>query len=63
MNQKLITVTLLLIAAISLIYIVLINDWISVVVGLIFATTSFLSASFLLFMRYKKQSLIHFDKL
>jgi hypothetical protein len=63
MNQKLITVTLLLIAAIGLIYIVFIKDWIFVVVGLIFSAASFLSASFLLLMRYKKQLLINLDKL
>lgn len=63
MSQKLITVMLLLVAAISLVYIDFINDWIVIVVGLILAAISLLSASFLLLIRYKKQCLINYEKL
>lgn len=62
MSQKLITVLLLLIAAISLIYINFITDWILIVIGLLFSTISLLSASFLLLLRYKKQCLISYEK-
>lgn len=63
MSQKLITVMLLLVAAISLVYIDFINDWIVIVVGLILSAISLLSASFLLLIRYKKQCLINYEKL
>lgn len=55
MNQKLITLMLLLIAAICLIYIDFVEDWVFIVFGLISAVLTLLSASLLLISRYRKQ--------
>ncbi len=61
MSQKLITVMLLLFAAISLIYINFSNDWILIVIALIFSVITLLSASFLLFRRYKREFQIKYE--
>jgi hypothetical protein len=63
MSQKLITVMLLLFAAISLIYINFSNNWIFIVIALIFSIITLLSASLLLFIRYRKQYQVEYEKI
>ncbi|MEI8074455.1 MAG: hypothetical protein WCH78_06875 [Bacteroidota bacterium] len=63
MNQKVFTVMLLLLTAISLIKIIFIEEWTLVLGGLIFSSISFVSACILLLKRYKKQSFISFEEL
>lgn len=58
MKQKVITTLLLLIAAVILLGINFLNDWILIVIGLFFAGTSLLSASILLVARHKNDNLV-----
>jgi hypothetical protein len=56
MKQKVITVLLLLFAAIILLLINFINDWFVIAIGLFLAGTSLLSASILLLARRRNEN-------
>ncbi len=62
MKHKVITVALLLITATILLVINFINDWFLIAVGLLFAFTSLLFASILLFARHRNEKLAKIEK-
>lgn len=62
MSQKLITVLLFIIAAVGLMMINFINDWLLIVVALFCSGMTLLSASFLLFIRHQREISIQLDQ-
>ncbi len=62
MNYKLVIVLLLLLAAISLVYINITKQWILIAIGLIATSSTLITAGFLLLLRNKRQRVVEVEK-